>query len=131
MDNDKKSERRRYLADYYVKNKEKIAERKKQLRLAKRDEANAASRERYANDPDFKATRKQIKSNQTKQHQELLSNDPDYKRKHEEKKAKKRALHKERYANDPDYRKKYDDYNAKRRSAYRLKKEENKTPVSD
>jgi hypothetical protein len=41
-----KKDRKQYQAEYYAKNRAKLAEQKKEARLAKQEEENAARRER-------------------------------------------------------------------------------------
>jgi len=100
LDDKQKSDRKQYQAEYYAKNRAKIAERKKNARLSQRDEANVAQKERYAEDAEFKEKRREINAASREKHKEQYATDPEYRKKIDERKAK----YKERYATDPEYR---------------------------
>jgi len=146
-----KNDRKTYQADYYAKNKAKIAERKKAALLAKQDEENAAQKERYHNDPEYRESRRNINAKAYAKRARLAESDPAQRQKQDDYnairrerykersdnpeqnesrqnyEAKRWQMHLERYENDPEYRQKYDEriekQNAKRREQRRLKKE--------
>jgi len=121
---DKKQDRKEYMAQYYTENKDEIAERRKAARLARRDEKNAADRNAYANDPVAREKRLQIAAKGRQTQKERIATDPDAKKQHEERLAKRRERHKQRLATDPEYRKQREDFtNALREKRQNEKKE--------
>ena len=121
---DDKKDRKAYQAEYYARNKEKVAERKKAARLAQQDEANTAQKERYHTDPDYKESRREVNAKAFAKRMELAQTDPVAQQKRKEYNAKRREQHRERYANDPEYRRKHDEHNAMLREKRRAKKEQ-------
>jgi|GEM_PF-5982572 len=119
MNSDNGTNRSEYLKEYYKKNKERIAARKKE----RQEEINAQYRERYATDEEFR--RKQIERNRVDK--ERKETDPEYrkllqakdKQHYEryrdyyegyranlptEKKEERNAQHRERYVSDEEFR---------------------------
>ena len=123
----KKQDRKEYMARYYAENKEEIAIRRKAARMARQEEATAAERNRYANDPAFQEYRKNMSASERKKKKELIATDPEAKKRNEERLAKRRQRHKERLATDPDYRKKREDYT----TAVREKRQKQKNEGDD
>ena len=122
-------DRKQYQAEYYAKNREKAAERKKAARLANQDEANAAQKEHYHNDPEFRESRREVNAKAFAKRMELAKTDPTAAQKRQEYNAKRREQHRERYASDPEYRRKHDEHNAKLREQRKAKKEQAQAPA--
>ena len=120
MDKDRKA----YQAEYYAKNKAKIAERKKATRLAIQEEVNATQKERYHTDPAYRESRRTVNAKAFAKRMKLAKTDPEHQQKRKEYNAKRRETHRQRYANDPEYRRKHDEYNAMLRDKRRLIKEQ-------
>ena len=145
VDNDdveSKNRRKEYLASYYLKNKDKIAMRKKELRELSKDEINAAARERQVIDPAYREARLKTHKKSVLKGRAKYESDPEYRRLVDERKiaqkikfdneyykklnkksyAKHSAERNEnerlRYKNDPVFREKrleyYRNYNKKR-----------------
>jgi len=133
MDTDKAKKQAEYQQEYYLKNKERIAARKRE----RKDETNARYRERYATDEEFREKRRarlrvdreQLESNPEYQEWLKEKNRQHYNKYHDyyteywaslpqEKKEEYYARQKERYATDEEFREKrtafQSQYNKKR-----------------
>ena len=120
----KKQTRKEYMANYYAKNKEQISAQRKAARLAKRDELNAAAKEKYATDPVYWERRIKTDAIGKQNKRERIATDPAAKQRHEEYLAMRRKRHKERLANDPEYRKQREKHTAALREKRRKQKTE-------
>lgn len=119
-----KPDRKKYMAEYYKQKKEEIAQQRKARRITFNDEINAASRERYARDPEAREQARAKSARHRKKKKEKLPTDPELQEKHQAYLAMRREKHKERMANDPAYRKMCAAYNIKQREKRKLKKEQ-------
>jgi hypothetical protein len=106
----KKQDRKEYQARYYAENKDEIARRKKAVREARREEINAAERERLATDPAAHEQRIMINRQMRKNRKERIATDPEEKKRHEERLKKRRERHAERLITDPEYQRQRDEF---------------------
>jgi len=110
LSDDKKQGRKEYMARYYAENKEEIAERRKTARIARKDEANAAERNKYNSDPAARERRRKTTAKGRKTYNERVASNPETKKQHEERLAVRRQRHQERLATDPKYRQQRDNF---------------------
>jgi len=112
MSEDKKQDRKEYMARYYAENKEEIAERRKAARIARQEEINAADRETYANDPAARERRLKTNSKGRQTQKKRIAADPEARKQHEERLAIRRQRHQERLATDPEYQRQREEFTA-------------------
>ena len=117
-------DRKEYMARYYAENKEEIAERRKAVRIARREEINSAERERYANDPAAREQRLKINAKGRQTQKERVAADPEEKKRHEERLAKRRERHKERLATDSEYKRQREEFTKALREKRKKKERE-------
>ena len=120
----KKQSRKEYMAQYYLENKDEISARRKAARLSRREEINAAERDKYATNPAVREQKLKTKAKVRQTYRERIATDPDAKKRHEEQLANRRKRHQERLANDPAYRQKREAFAAAQRERRKQKKEE-------
>ena len=125
---DKKQGRKEYMEQYYAENKEEIAQRRKAIRLTRKEEINAANREKYANDPAACEARLKTNTEGRKTYKERIATDPEAKKQHEERLAKRRQRHQERLATDPEYQKQREEFTKTVREKRQKQKEREDEP---
>ena len=121
----KNQDRKTYMAQYYADNKDEISARRKAARLERKNEINAAAKEKYATDHTVREQKIKSVANRRQANRERIAVDPIAKKQHEERLAKRRQRHKERLTTDPAYRQKREYATAAQRERRKQKREGN------
>jgi len=121
----KNQDRKTYMAQYYADNKDEISARRKAARLERKNEINAAAKEKYATDPAVREQKIKSVANRRQANKERIATNPEAKKQHEEQLAKRRQRYQERLATDPAYRQKRKDFAAVQRERRKQKREGN------